>query len=1369
MRYLYLCVLMIMGAVVHAQDFPFRSLTPAYDVSPSEEAQCMFFDKEGIMWLGTNAGLKSYDGYTFKTYRSNAYSPGILPNNTVYCITEDNRNNLWLGTRNGLVRMNKLTGAFKTFHLPSEVQRIIYTLYTSRDGTVWIGTDGGLSFFDPKSETFHTYDSSNTTLIDSDGKKSRLVYYSAKSIIEDRNGDMLVGSWSSGLMRFRRGTHVFYRYPQLNKRNSAFSLYFDRNHRLWVGSWAYGAIRMDNPDNVANPQMHHYPFQPNYFDTFYRFVEDPVTQTLWACTREGVCVLREKGADAQWDCYTKINGTDLNYCKDLATDRMGNLWICTQNEGVRQINTNPSPFKAWDLGVESGNMSLNYVNSVYTADGTWVWMGLNPYGIALYNRTTGATLYNNDIPQLKDFPSKPLTTSVSSICPRSNGELWFATNNYGIIVMSQGKPTRLINNEVYPYIVDNYVNVLYETRDRTMWLGQRCALSVYYPNNQGIRLQMKEGRNDISASDVRGITQDRKGNVWISTDNQGIIRISGSPRRLSSLRYHQYNARSGNYPLDDALNCLEDSHGRLWAISNSGGLFLYDKETDAFVPKNREYHIRGDRALAISEDHLGNLWITTDVSLVRMRWDKHTSDVPEVTYFTKEDGLGDILFTPNSTNKFGRELLFGTKRGFFSFVPTADMGKNNAKKLRFVVTDILIDDMPFADLDSAERRAVSEVMPSFTKAITIPSHVKKFTIEFALLTYGNARRNVYAYKLDGYDSEWQYCAGNTHRATFQNLPTGRYTLHLKATDSYGHWQELPYTIKIRVSPPWYATWWAYQIYIILLVVAVLCTVRWYKAHLKTRNRLQMGIILTNITHELLTPLTVISACIYKLRDQAPQYEEDYSLMQNNISRTTRLLRQILEVRKSQAGQLKLLVSKGDLAAFVRMACENIRPMTLHGSIELAVNIPQEDIPAWFDADKLDKIVYNLLSNAIKYNKENGSVTVSLTATREYATIIVADTGIGMSKEKRKNLYTRFLDGDYRKANVSGTGIGMSLTHDLVTLHHGHIECQSEEGKGTTFTVSIPIRKGAYGPGEIDVTNQKAWKENQVIKDAASEAAAGETATAGGATHQPFVRKDSSRILIVEDNEELLALMQRVLSKNYQVLTARNGKQAWGIIQRKELDLVVSDVMMPIMDGIELTQKIKDDKAFWQLPVILLTAKNRDEDKNEGYATGADAYVCKPFKLEDLQIRINTLIANRRKIQKTFAAQESTPLPKKNGESHYSNPDDTFMRQVAEMVKKHLSDTDYGREQLASDMMISVSTFYNKVKAITGQPPTDFILKIRLQEARRIIEENPDVLVADVAYRVGFGTPKYFSRLFKKEYGMTPTEFADRQKNGPQEA
>lgn len=909
-----------------------------------------------------------------------------------------------------------------------------------------------------------------------------------------------------------------------------------------------------------------------------------------------------------------------------------------------------------------------------------------------------------------------------------------------------------------------------------MWIGSRNGMSIVYPDNTGYFLTMKEGKNDFSNCDIRNICQDRQGNIWVSTDNEGIIRISGNPKNIRSLKYKQYSPKTQLFAINDAQKCMEDKQGRLWAISNSGGLFLYNKVEDRFEYQNRKIHLPDVQTFSIEGDAFGNIWVALNKALAYITWkSQDAEDLRNITYFTSEDGLGEVKFSADASYQFGKEIFFGGRTGFFSFTPSPLMGmKHHKKNSKLIITDLLIDDVSFAMLDSVLKSDISKEMPHYTQEITIPAKVKKFDIEFALLTYGNASKNVYAYQLEGYDEDWKYCKPDVHKATFQNLSSGTYRLRLKGTDGYGQWQELPYAITIKVLPPWYASRIAFMLYILMFIGGIFAAARWYKEKVKTKNSLQMGVILANITHELLTPLTVISATIYKLKAMAPQYEEDYLVMDSNINRTTRLLRQILEVRKSQAGQLHLLVSRGNLVSFIEDACENIRPMAEHQQVRLKFNKPYSEGTAWFDADKMDKIIYNLLSNAIKYNKVGGKIDVSLSLSKEQAVITIADNGIGMSKEKMKHLYTRFFDGDYRKQNMPGTGIGLSLTHDLVKLHHGDIRCESLEGEGTIFTITLPIRKNAYAPDEIDVSNKRKAVDRKAIQQVSQEvnleapnSEEEDKPKLAPVRQSIFIRKNASKILVVEDNEELLALMLQVLSKNYHVFTAKNGKQAMNIIMKEKLDLVVSDVMMPIMDGIELTKQLKSDKSFWQLPIILLTAKNKEEDKTEAYAIGADAYITKPFKFEELEVRINALLANRKKMIEKIEAEMSLQASSEaeaQQEVHLSNPEQAFVTRAKETIMQHLSDADYDREAFAKDMAMGESTLYNKVKATTGQTVIAFITSIRMKEAQRIIQSNPNILISEVAIQVGFNTPKYFSKCFKKEFGVFPKEYAEKLKN-----
>ena len=1298
-------------------------------VQGTEDARCLMLDHYGLMWIGTDQGLHSFDGYRFKSYRSNAYSPGILPNNYVRCMTEDKEDDLWIGTRDGLVCYDRKRGRFKTYHLHGDQVRSINVLFTSADGTVWAGTDAGASRYDAGKDVFV-----NVSMPDG-----------LHSFAEDTKGNLYLGTWEGGLFRLDKKSGKMVSYPRLSERNTASSLLMDSRGRLWIGTWENGIVCLEHPENEHAPGAHRINEGRRDFRTFHQLVEDPVSHSVWGCCIEG---LTRVGLD---DLTEVENYAELNFCYDILTDGKGNLWTITRNQGIVHLSTKPSPFRFCSLNPAGRELPVNRIQSVFTSDGRWFWLGLQPYGLAHYDRLENKVTYNSQIPgfsRMTDNSGIHVQT-IYAVLDKGDGELWFGSSR-GIITWKEGKEAQILDHHNTPYIRDGSVKDFFRQRNGTIWIAQNDGIAVVFPDGKGRLLKMGEAGRDFSNCDVQTIREDHQHRLWVATENAGILRVSGDVRQPQSLRFHQYAPSNGNYPLEDALACYEDAEHRLWAIANSGGLFLYNKENDAFVPVNHRFHINLNSIYSIDGDSKGWLWLSTDKGLLRLKGDQKNN---AVTYYGVEDGLEAPHFSSHGSFRHGKELFYGNVSGFFSFEPCQIEQYQQVGAAPLIVSDLFIDDVPYDWLDSTFQQKISTCQPFYTKEITIPSRVDKFSVGFSLLTYQSQQQCRYAYCLENYDHEWHYTDADNRMATYQNLPSGTYHLRLKAIDSYGHQTEMPYGIKVNVLPPWYLSWWAYLIYAALLAGAVYGGIRWYKNYLKTKNRLAMAVVFTNITHELLTPLTIISASIDELRQKAPQFSANYGLVQNNIQRLNRLLRQILEVRKSQAGQLKLLVARGDLSLFVANECESIRPMAGSKDAELIITCPSEGVDAWFDKDKIDKILYNLLSNAIKYNKEGGRITVTLTADKQQATLKVSDEGIGITKEKMKHLYTRFLDGDYRRMNTLGTGIGLSLTRDLVLLHHGKIDCQSEEGKGTTFIVTLPITKAAYGEDEIDLTadnkvidsQQTDQMEEQLLMNADNEPES-----------EDFDEEKDYSMLIVEDNHELLELMRKLFAQQYHVYTARNGKQALNTIYKRELDIVITDVMMPVMDGIELTRKIKDSDDYAQLPVVMLTAKTTDEDKNVGYETGADAYITKPFRMGDLQLRIDNIIRNRERIRKKFSSQTDFKVE----EQHYSSPNETFIQKAIDCVKRHLDDPDYDREQFASDMCVSSSTLYNKLRALTGQSVTGFINSIRLKEACRIMRQQPGIKMTELSMEVGFNTPKYFTKLFKKEFGMLPSEYVN---------
>ena len=527
----------------------------------------------------------------------------------------------------------------------------------------------------------------------------------------------------------------------------------------------------------------------------------------------------------------------------------------------------------------------------------------------------------------------------------------------------------------------------------------------------------------------------------------------------------------------------------------------------------------------------------------------------------------------------------------------------------------------------------------------------------------------------------------------------------------------------------------------------------------------MSYIFTNITHELLTPLTVISASVERLRGQEPKYDGDYDLMQLNIERMVRLLQQILETSKSQDGELKLRVANGDVMQYVRRTALCIEPLMAKRGLEFNISCIPESMMGWIDTDKLDKIIYNLLSNAAKYTAgEHGKVTLLARTNKTFDHIIikVEDNGIGISEQNQKRLFRRFYDGDYRRMQTMGNGLGLALTRELVYLHGGTIECDSEEGRGTTFTVTVPINKESFAPQQRDESHKiDITIAHSAILDLAQRMK-GKDELPTEPINEEDLDDESYKLLVVEDNVELLMLMQQLLGQKYRVKTASNGEEALQVIADNELDLIISDVMMPVMDGYELTRRIKGDPNMSYLPIILLTAKTQEEDREEALRLGADSFVTKPFKIGDLELRINNIVENRKRIRREFKEQTAEETRERVEQLVDVQPtaDQLFLKRALDCVHQHLDDADYDRDAFARDMGASASTLYNKLRSLTGMNVSNFIRDIRMKEARRIARQQPDIRISDLAYKVGFRDPKYFSTCFKKEFGMQPSEYLE---------
>ncbi|WP_321332565.1 two-component regulator propeller domain-containing protein [uncultured Bacteroides sp.] len=1323
---------------------------------PTDEVQKVYQDRDGFIWIATRYGLCSYDGYQMNSYKSNLYTPELLSNNNVYCLTDDDSYNIWIGTQEGLNVLNKATGVIRKGTFPQIGNNSVSCLLTTRNNTIWVGTDIGLFKYNADKDSMQLYAKQMTENV--------LPAVPIKSLLEDSQGDIWIGTWADGLYRYSPRINKFYAYPKMNKRNSAHVIYEDSNKNIWIGAWDEGLFLLKNPRNMKLVSWINYRYNSNDASSLsdnivYGISEDLNTHTLWVGTRSGLSIMRfgEIGRFINYKSQKSTYQIPCNEINSLLRDRSGNMWLGTVGGGVFLADTRKPKFNLYSFDSTEDNIPTNAVRALFVDDEQSVWLGVGTYGVARHNRKTDCFSYYSHIPEFADAESIPTVYAI--IQRKASGEIWFGTYDGGIYVYRHGEKVKHYTEENADFIKYICVTSLYEDRKGNCWVGTRNGLGVKRADGSGYLFErmMVDGKN-LDMCYVRDITEDKEGHIWLATANYGIICVSGDIRHPLSMNYKNYSLENGKMGAKTVLCLHLDSRGRLWAGTEGSGLFFYNKNTDVFEERNILYNLPGDMVGSMEEDTHGNLWLGTNNGLVKL---SVGSDVRKATLrvYTSADGLQDNFFIPKSSFNKNGELFFGGYKGYNSFFP--DAMNDVVNDVPFFITDIKIYNKSLKSLDEKLRKQISSEMPSFTQLMELPYKYNNFSIEFASLTYKKPELNKYAYKLEGFDKEWQYTDATRHFAYYNNLKSGTYTFFLRATNENGVWSSQIRKMTVVVLPPFWATWWAYTLYFLALAAIVYYLYRVAKNRMILKNRLHLKEMeqskaeelnhaklqfFTNITHELLTPLTIISATVDELKMQAPLHDDLYTVMSSNIRRLIRLLQQILEFRKAETGNLKLRVSPGDLAVFVKNEAECFLPLVKKRKLHFSVLCDPDSITGYFDPDKLDKILYNLLSNAAKYNNEGGFVQVNLSYAqdKDYILLQIKDNGKGISEEAQKNLFKRFYEGDYRKFNTIGTGIGLSLTKDLVELHGGSIVVESAVGKGTTFFVTIPIDRSYFKEEEIDEETMPAQKTILGVEENINDS-------------KRIDDVKAHSILVLEDNLDLLQLMVKLLGREYNVFTGENGKEGIEIIENEDIDLVVSDIMMPEMDGIELCKYVKSKLEFSHIPVILLTAKNTEEDRAEAYESGADGFISKPFNLTVLHARIKNLLKYKERMAHDFKNQLVFEVKDLN----YTSIDEEFMQRAIDCVNKHLDNPDFDQPQFIEEMGTSKSTLYKKLKSLTGLNTSAFIRNIRLKAACRIMEEKRSIRVSELAYAVGFNDPKYFSSCFKKEFNMLPTEYIER--------
>ena len=854
--------------------------------------------------------------------------------------------------------------------------------------------------------------------------------------------------------------------------------------------------------------------------------------------------------------------------------------------------------------------------------------------------------------------------------------------------------------------------------------------------------------------DIIGIREGKDGSLWISTRKQGVYNAKISSdltleeKNLRNLKTHAEGVISDNI----GAICVDDN-GLVWMGSQDGDVFTYDPQTNKVENLSDMFDMLEEGIFNIITDQLGHIWISTNKRVIE--YDPKNGGIMD--YSTMTDVMVNS-FMPNSYYKTrSGKILYGGNKGISVFTPY-DHLSDNPRRIRTMVSDVKIDGVSSLLEKNNQRFNLR------SQIISLNAGDKNIEIDFSSLNYAFPDKIKYAYKMDGVDDDWVYVRGDRQFAFYNQLPKGKRTFYLKTTDVNGLWSNYIAEVQVFKQPAFYETLWAYLFYIVFTLLCLYLFYHRMKRRIQLRHELRIAQIdkekseelvqtklryFTNISHDLLTPLTIITCLIDDAEMTNGSRISQLTMIRSNVNKLRRLLQQILDFRKVESGNMKLSVSKSDVISFIDDVCKiHFTPLMRKKNQTFTFLTEDRHLMAYFDRDKLDKIVSNLLSNAYKYTANGGNIKLIVDSYWEsenhHLRIQVVDTGEGIAPADLENVFKRFYTinkGDESESN----GIGLSLTKDLVELHHGTINVESELGKGSTFTVDLPINKDSYQEDELISEHISA---NGINTDLILEKEALADSQVGEDTQIADVH-----LLLVEDNEELLFLMEKILSKHYHVLIAKDGLEALNVIKDNEIDIIISDVMMPEMDGLEFCRALKSNLETSHIPIILLTAKNTVEDRIECYNAGADGYISKPFELKILEARINNFIMHKKNKQEEFRSNVEVNIDSLEP----SSIDKEFLDKVISVINSNMSEGDFDVVQLADALAVSKSSLYRKMKLATGLSPIEFIRNIRLKHGSQLLKDK-SISVAEVAYECGFSNPKYFATCFKEEFGVTPKEY-----------
>jgi signal transduction histidine kinase/ligand-binding sensor domain-containing protein/DNA-binding NarL/FixJ family response regulator len=1302
-------------------------------------------DSLGYLWFGTRGGLNKYDGYRFSVYKSDA-TGGAAGNDVRILYVDPLTKDLWAGSLSSLSRYKATTDTFTTYRNQrgdnsSLTGGAIRSIFRDRAGRLWVGTSLGLNLFDEKTGTWQRHFPASG---DAETPKNNVAF-----ITEGTDGVLLVGT-GRGLFKMGADAGASLSLVASIGQTRLTSSQWGAAGKLWIGTFGQGIIKWDPVTDTAERFIHDKKDTGSLSHNNVRALEMNGTGDLWVGTFDGLNLL--KAGQDSFVRYRSSGDEDSglldNSIRSLLIDKSGSLWVGTYYGGVHHLDERYNLFSNFRHDAYKNSLSGNVVSSFAEAPNGDLWIGTEGAGLNYLNKETGR--FTNYHPATEKRETLSGKNVKKLLLDQEN--LWIGTFRAGLNRLNTRSgeffhyrhdptdPSSLASDNVYG---------LHREGDLLWILTFGGGLDILDLKDGGFRHfpHDPEDSNTISYDETRGILKGADGTFWIGTE-QGLSHVvadsSGYPSSFETL-----------FPSENIYSMHEDGQHRLLLGTFSNGLFRYDPGGKTTEHYTMEDGLPGNTIFGILETDDGMFWLSTNKGLSRFD--------PTLSSFTNYDyshGLENLEYNFNAYHRTEEEeLFFGGLNGFTRFAP-ADIMPNS------FVPPVVITSLRRNNQEEkiGVKGGLLTKNINDTKTLTFRHGEAAFTIQFAALDYFSPENNHYAYMLEGLERGWNYTTGKSE-ASYTIQREGDYTFLMKGGNSDGIWNHEIRRLEIRVMPPPWRSWWAYLIYaggIALMVYSLIHFLRLrHKIQLQEIAKEQQDELLemklrffTNITHEFRTPLTLILGPLQQLlknQVHAPEIGRQLSMIDRNAQRLLSLVNQILTFRTLATDHESMRIRKNDAADFLEGVFVSFRETARLRDIRFEFYNKIGKTELWLDHDKMEKVFFNLLSNAFKFTTNGGRITVWLEEDDDNERVVVRikDSGPGVDPALKTKIFNRFYEESTgQQSSTKSSGIGLAFSLQMVTLHQGEIyvvDTLPGDEQGAEFVVELKKGKAHFETLEINEVEFTVPEKDLVDGP-------GLLLNASPAPAAAPIEKEAT-LLIVDDNQEILNYLHSIFEGSYQVVVADSGVTGLEQARKALPDVIISDVMMPEMDGFTFCHSVKTDLQISHIPIILLTARTAEPSRIEGLRTGADDYVTKPFHPEELQLRVRNIIRSRQKAREKFARVISFDP----NEITITNADEQFIEQVMAVVEAEMGNYDFKVDDFATQLAVSRSLLFTKLKALTGMTPNNFVKSIRLKRAAQLLESG-QLNVSQVAYEVGFKDPKYFRKCFKVQFDKSPSTF-----------